>query len=133
MQAPSSFNMDDLNKLMESAKPEAEAHAELANEQERWSWGTASVDDICDMAERVEAFMEEQLDHPILAKVLLDRILIRMIGWHSSCGVQESQEGRHKSALMWGRDAGKFQAIANILDTITVCNDDFTVSRPSDS
>ena len=129
MQAPSSFNMDDLNKLLAEAKPEAEAHAELANKREEHSWGTATPDEIYEMAEQVEEFMMEKLDHPILAKVLIELIFIRMIGWHSGSSMDEMSEGRHKSALMWARDAGKFQAIACLLDTITVCNDDFTVNR----
>ena len=35
---------------------------------------------------------------------------------------------RYHEALFWSRDAGKFQAIMCILDTIGVCDDDFTVN-----
>ena len=35
-------------------------------------------------------------------------------------------EGEARGAIGWARDAGKFQAIANILSTIEVGDDDFT-------
>ena len=101
MQAPSSFNMDDLERMLKDAKPEAEAHAELQREEH--SWGTATVDEICDMAQEIEDLMAEKLSHPILAKVLLDRIMMRMIAWHSHNSMGEMEDGNHKSALMWAR------------------------------
>ena len=39
------------------------------------------------------------------------------------------EDGEHSAALGWARDAGKFQSILNILDTVEVCDDDFTVPQ----
>ena len=60
--------------------------------------------------------------------MVLDIIIRAFLGWHSESGMQESREGNVKSALFWSRDAGKFQAVMCILDTIGVCDDDFTVN-----
>ena len=59
-------------------------------------------------------------------KVILHLIATKMVEWHSRVGYRIAEDGDLKSAMGWHRDAGKFQAILNILDTITVGPDDFT-------
>ena len=60
-------------------------------------------------------------------KVILHLIATKMVEWHSRVGHRISEEDSdYMAAMGWHRDAGKFQAILNILDTITVGPDDFT-------
>ena len=50
-----------------------------------------------------------------------------MLMWHSKMGENFAKSGDGEQAMGWLRDAGKFQAILNILDTISVGPDDFTI------
>ena len=61
-----------------------------------------------------------------LHKIILHILTDHMIEWHSSVSAHAIRDGEHKAAIGWARDAGKFQAIANILSTIEVGDDDFT-------
>ena len=59
-------------------------------------------------------------------KIILHIIVTHMIEWHSKVSASAFSDGETMAAIGWARDAGKFQAIANILDTIEVGDDDFT-------
>ena len=62
----------------------------------------------------------------LVEKVMLHMICNRMIEWHSKIGVHLSEQGEHMAALGWLRDAGKFQSIVCLLETIGVSDEDFT-------
>ena len=49
----------------------------------------------------------------------------RMIAWHTNSGIAEMEDGNIKSAVFWERDAGKFQAMLNILSSISMGSHDF--------
>ena len=55
--------------------------------------------------------------------------LENLLEWHSRMATALSEEGEHIQSLGWGRDAGKIQACFNILETLGVCDDDFTASN----
>ena len=117
---PDSFSAADLAKLLENAPqditdcaPEPEDRklrlVELA--QDLLAEGIKDLDG-CDAAQL----------HKIILHILTDH----MIEWHSSVSAHAIHDGEHKAAIGWARDAGKFQAIWNILATISVDHDDFT-------
>jgi len=49
----------------------------------------------------------------------------RMLAWHTNSGIEEMEEGNVKSAVFWERDAGKFQAMLNILTSISMGPGDY--------
>ena len=58
--------------------------------------------------------------------MLLHLICQRMLEFHSKCGVMQIEDGETMSSIAWLRDAGKFQAVLNILATISCGDDDPT-------
>ena len=73
----------------------------------------------------MEAF-EEIADDAVTAKAAVQSIVARMCEWHSSVAIKQMETGDHDAAIGWARDAGKFQAVMNILLTISVGPDDPT-------
>ena len=73
----------------------------------------------------MEAF-EEIADDAMTAKAAVQSIVARMFEWHSAVAEKLMKEGDVDSAIGWARDAGKFQAVMNILVTISVGPDDPT-------
>ena len=114
---PDSFSMADLEALMENAPAEPEVITDPEEQaQER----------IVSIAEDALNFATELSEGPIVHKVMLHLITQKMMQWHTDISARMMDDGETKSAMGWARDAGKFQAIMNILDTISVDNDDFT-------
>ena len=70
---------------------------------------------------------EETCGHPMLAKLTITILVEKLMEWHTRAGEQLVNDGE-RAGIGWLRDAGKLQAIGNILSTIEVCNDDFLVS-----
>jgi len=69
--------------------------------------------------------MHEACPDPMFAKAILWRIVDNMIGWHTESSKHQLEAGETDAAVSWLRDAGKFQAIGNILQTINVGPHDF--------
>ena len=121
---PDSFSMSDLEALLQDAPRDItdiqpEASEDSDDRQERLSLIAArGLDAIVDDLDGADACQVE--------KVILHLITERMIEWHSRVGARMAEDGDFRSAMGWHRDAGKFQAIMNILDTITVGPEDFT-------
>lgn len=114
---PDSFSMADLEALMENAPSEPEVITDPEEQaQER----------IVSIAEDALNFATELSAGPVVHKVMLHMIAQKMMQWHTDIGARMMDDGEYRSAMGWSRDAGKFQAILNILDTISVDNDDFT-------
>ena len=83
----------------------------------------------CQLEERVNAALEAfeaVASDPLTAKAAVMSIIDRMIGWHTTVAQSSIEHGDTDSAIGWARDAGKFQAIHNILVTISVSDDDPT-------
>ena len=120
---PDGVSMADLQKMMDkAAKPETEKSDGpfLGYTQEQ----------VVEIAEGFMAAADEKLSHPILAKVVMHMLLVRMIEWHTNAGVHVARDSKadDDSFVYWLRDAGKFQAMLATLSGISVCNEDFTCS-----
>ena len=79
-------------------------------------------------AHTLDAMLEplDGQDAAQVEKLILHLIAQKMIEWHSRVGHRLAEEGETTAAVGWLRDAGKFQAVLNILDTVTVGPEDFT-------
>lgn len=72
--------------------------------------------------------MEDTCGHPMAAKETISILLQRLASWHANVAENlVSDEESRDMGLGWSRDAGKFQAIYNILETIEICEDDWIV------
>jgi hypothetical protein len=69
--------------------------------------------------------MHEANGHPMFAKAIVWRIINNMVEWHSVAGKHQFENDETESGICWLRDAGKFQAILNILQSINVGEHDF--------
>lgn len=115
---PDSFSMDDLKAMLESAPKEEDLK---------------KVDTTHDFSEEtVTRIADEAIDYasdrshgPLVHKMMVCKIVCQMIEWHSKMHDVQLEEGEQRSALMWARDAGKFQAIMDILVSINVGQEDF--------
>ncbi len=84
-----------------------------------------SEDELKDLVDTWLENMHEACADPMFAKAILWRIINNMIGWHTEAGKHQFEEGDADSAVCWLRDAGKFQAMGNLLQTVNVGPHDF--------
>ena len=141
---PDGFSIEQLQSMHEEAIPEAVAHAvELTQgcdhpEDETcphcsngstYGPNDLTVEQVCDISQKGLEDINDAVGHPIGHKVAAIAIMTNMLDWHSRMAKSLMEEGEHSAALGWARDAGKFQSILNILDTVEVCDDDFTVPQ----
>ena len=64
----------------------------------------------------------DKCNDPMIHKAMMIEMLENMIRWHSNVGVDQEDD---RSTVCWLRDGGKFQAICNILTSISLGPDDF--------
>ena len=136
---PDGFSIEQLQSMHEEAIPEAVAHAVELDKgcdhpedetcphcSSTFGPNNLTVDQVCDIAQDGLEQINDAIGHPIGHKVAAIAIMTNMLDWHSRMSKSLMEEGEHSAALGWARDAGKFQSILNILDTVEVCDDDFT-------
>ena len=87
-----------------------------------------SEDDMQDIVHYCLVQMQEKSQTPVSHKMALHMIVAQMMVWHNKMAEIAMREDNHEVLGDWFRDAGKFQAIMNILDTISVSDDDPTCS-----
>lgn len=114
---PDGLSSADLQSLMEAAQAEPEVATDPdAQSEER----------IIDIAQEAIDYAAERSHGPVVHKAMLHMIVHRMFEWHTAICKEMIEDGQTPSGIGWARDAGKFQAIMNILDTISVDPNDFT-------
>ena len=69
--------------------------------------------------------IHEACPHPMFAKAIAWRILNNLLDWHTTAGLNQVQDGEGENGMYWLRDAGKFQAMLNIFQTVSMGPDDF--------
>ena len=115
---PDSFSMDDLKALFTDA-PKEEDLKKVDTTQD------FSEETVTRIADEAIDYATDRSHGPLVHKVMVAMIISRMIEWHSKMHDVQLEEGEQHSALCWARDAGKFQAIMDILMTINVGPEDF--------
>ena len=121
---PNGFSMADLEAMLEDAPTDVTDVCPDCGEENKL---TDREKLLVERAEQVLDGASEGIaseDAPILHKIMVQMIITHMVEWHSR--VAENHLDDPESAIGWARDAGKFQAVMNILTTISVANDDFT-------
>ena len=117
---PDSFNLDELQAMLDNAPSENEV-----SDSDR----SSDKDSILDDVESAMAAVNRITDQALAHKLVAIQILHNLFQWHEAVGAKCIRNAESDHAKSWLRDAGKFQAIMNILQTISVDDDDFTVVR----
>ena len=114
---PDAFSPEQLQRMLAEAQPEPEVTTDPDCQSNEY---------ICEIAQEAIDLACEKSAGPMVHKVMLHKIVAHMFDWHCSMANQLLEDGMTDPAMGWSRDAGKWQAIMNILCTISVDNDDFT-------
>ena len=116
---PDAFSPEELQRMLAEAQPEPEVTTDPDCQSQEY---------ICEIAQEAIDLACEKSAGPMVHKVMLHKIVAHMFDWHCAMTKTLLEDDMPEQAMGWSRDAGKFQAIMNILETISVQNDDFTCS-----
>ena len=120
---PESFNMDQLSELLESAQSEDDLHTAADNSDKE-----LTPEFIEGVAQEVLEIATDKCPDPLVHKVIAMMVICRMVDWHKGVAIKQLEDGNQESMGAWMRDAGKFQACMDILTSIAIGPDDFTVA-----
>jgi hypothetical protein len=120
---PESFNMDQLSELLETAQSEDDMHTAADNSDKE-----LTPEFIEGVAQEVLELATDKCPDPLVHKVIAMMVICRMVDWHKGVAIKQLEEGNQESMGAWMRDAGKFQACMDILTSIAIGPDDFTVA-----
>jgi len=124
---PSSFSSEDLQELLANARHEDDCQCGNCptGEGPHGEQGL-TTEQVSDLASNLLDTAAEQCNDPVIHKIMLHMICHNMLAWHSKMGATFAEHSDADQAMGWLRDAGKFQSILNILDTISVSDNDPT-------
>ena len=120
---PDSISFEDLADLMFDAKKEVEP----ADKEAHASYDGHTEDQVLKVVHDKLSEMTDEINHPIVHKLAACEIIHSLMEWHTNAAKSVVEDGQTTTAIGWAKDAGKLQAIMNILTTVSVCDDDFTV------
>ena len=81
-----------------------------------------------ELKDLTDTFLDKMMGtntHPMFGKAVAWRILNHFMEWHTAAGMKQIEDGEVESGMYWLRDAGKFQAMLNVFQTVTLGPDDF--------
>jgi hypothetical protein len=116
---PDGISFADLEKLAKDAPDDS------AIVPTKGPYNGLTEDQLKDLVDAHLELIHEACPHPMFAKAVIWRLISNMMNWHTEAGIIQMTDGDPESAVCWLRDAGKFQAMANLLQTINIGPDDF--------
>ena len=116
---PDGISFSDLQKHMDDARKRKEAAKKAP------TFDGKTPDQISEIVDKAADALVEQCGDPMVHKAMIVELCERMIAWHTNSGIEEMEDGNVKSAVFWERDAGKFQAMLNILTSISMGPGDY--------
>ena len=124
---PDGFSMGELELLQEAAaKKDAEREAEAAEAKSEAIFDGKTKEEVVDIAGDLVQEAIDKCNDPMVHKIMMMMIIDNYLEWHTKAGIAQMEDGEERSAVCWLRDAGKFQAMHNILSTITTGPNDWT-------
>ena len=121
---PDGISFGDLEAMQKQA---AEREAESETKKLNANFDGKTKDEVVDIAGDLVEEAIKQCNDPMVHKIMVMMMIDNMIEWHTKAGINQAECEEIRSSVCWLRDAGKFQAIANILTTITTGPHDWTV------
>ena len=110
---PDSISTADLQSLAENAPTEQKLVG---------PYGGLTEQELLDYVDTHLNQMSAEVPTAMLPKVICVQLIQSLLGWHSRRGMNittnSSEEDDCIQAMMWHRDAGKLQAILQLLETI---------------
>ena len=125
---PDGISFEQLSDLQENARHEADCHCEQCVPAKEGPYGGLTEQQVEEACGDLIDKMNEVCDHPQIAKSMIWHLNDILLAWHTRTGINESQEGNEVATVGWLRDAGKFQAVANILATVSCGPEDYLVN-----
>ena len=119
---PNSISPEELARLAESA-----VTSDDVTDSEAPLYGGMTEEAIYELVGNSLEAISKACDHPVSHKLAAILVVNNMIEWHNRMYSIMLEDGETEAAKGWLRDAGKFQAILNIICTIEIGNDDFTM------
>ena len=116
--------MSDLEKMLESAPSDITNQETTSDDEVTYGEQKLTADELCEAAGKVLTDSLDICNDPLFHKLIMMNIVDRMVRWHKNASEDQDDPD---SAGAWMRDAGKLQAVMNILTTVTIGPDDFTV------
>ena len=124
---PDGFSMGELEILQEAAaKKDAEREEEAAKAKSEAVYDGKTKEEVVDIAGDLVQEAIDKCNDPMVHKIMMMMIIDNYLEWHTKAGIAQMEDGEERSAVCWLRDAGKFQAIHNILSTVTTGPNDWT-------
>ena len=126
---PNGFSSDDLEALLASARAakEIEAADEPTGEGP-YGRQRLTRDQLESLAEELLDESLERCSDPMLHKLMTLTIVMRFAEWHKKIASAHFEKGDTNTGGAWMRDAGKFQAVMDILTSVSLGPDDFACS-----
>ena len=90
---PDSFNIDDLEQLLEDAPLDIVDRPVEKQEYE------SREEEISAIADKALIWATEQVDDPLVHKVMMMNIAARMVEWHTNIGVKMIDDGEEQSGV----------------------------------
>ena len=117
---PDGISLESLKELMDTATPEVETEPKGNGPFDGLTKGQLLdlADNLCDAA-------LDKCKDPMIHKAIVFTIMSKMIAWHEAMADEMIEDQGRECAYAWQRDAGKLQAICNILSSVTFGDDDF--------
>ena len=121
---PDGISFGDLQKHMNEAQQREEAQKSEASADVP-TFGDMTPEEITDFVDAAADALTLKCAHPMVHKAMIVELCERMVGWHTQSGLEEMENGNNRNAVFWERDAGKFQAILNIISSISMGPGDY--------
>ena len=122
---PDSFSMDELSEMLETAPNEELLHATVGCNDDK----ELTPEFIEGIAQECLEFATAKCPDPLVHKVMAMMIIHRMVDWHKGVALRQLDDDNLESMGAWMRDAGKFQAVMDILCSIAIGPDDWTCNH----
>ena len=122
---PDGMSFADLEALHAEARHEDDCRCEQCVPSKEGPYGGLTQEQVEEACEKLVDQMNQICDHPQICKSMIWHLNDILLEWHSRTGIAEAEEGNMRSTAGWLRDAGKFQAIANILCTVSCGPEDY--------
>ena len=122
---PDGMSFADLEALHAEARHEDDCRCDQCVPSKEGPYGGLTQEQVEEACEKLVDQMNELCDHPQICKSMIWHLNDIMLEWHTRTGIKEAEEGCMRSTAGWLRDAGKFQAIANILCTVSCGPEDY--------
>ena len=116
---PSGFSSEELQRMLAEARPEPTEETTLDPKSDDYREKLmAAADKFCEMA-------TDEVCDPMIHKAMIVCMCTNFIRFHMTTAEDMLKDGETEMAFAWARDAGKFQAMLNILATVVCGENDF--------